>query len=185
MELQATARRSSVNQSTPSAYPSHTPPQLDDLSADLSIILSDTLTTSISTHVAPQLVIIPNGKRWRLSLEVVIISDAGNILDALVIASRTALWDLRIPRTRGVEYRKTPQQDSTMDVDRPSSSGDAFKSAVGKGMTKYDGGSGGRKGGGADFELEDYWDDGAPLKNREALPVCVTLNLVSGLRRWR
>lgn len=66
-----------------------------------------------------------------------------------------------------------------MDVDRPSSTGDAFKSAVGKGVSKYDGGAGGRKGAGADFELEDYWDDGAPLKNREALPVCVTLNLVS------
>lgn len=29
-----------------------------------------------------------------------------------------------------------------------------------------------------DFELEDYWDDGSPLKDRESLPVCVTLNLV-------
>ncbi|KAG8841823.1 hypothetical protein FRB96_006777 [Tulasnella sp. 330] len=170
---------------TPSAYPSLTPPQLDDLSTDLSIILSDALITSIHTHVAPQLVITPNGKRWHISLEAVITSDSGNVIDALVIASRTAFWNLRIPRTRSVEYRKTFQQDDgglTMDVDQPSSTGDAFKSAVGKGVRKYDGGSGkgavGRKGGGADFELEDYWDDGVPLKNREALPVCVTLNLL-------
>ncbi|KAG9024979.1 hypothetical protein FRB95_010826 [Tulasnella sp. JGI-2019a] len=165
---------------TPSAYPSHTPPQLDDLSTDLSIILYDTLVTSIRTHITEQLIILPNAKAWHLSVEAVIISDSGNILDALVIAARTALWDLRIPRTRSVEYRKTVQQDEAMtdSDDRP----DAFKTAIGQGVSKYGGESGksggGKKGTGADFELEDYWDDGVPLKHRERLPVCVTLNLL-------
>lgn len=37
----------------------------------------------------------------------------------------------------------------------------------------------GSKSGAGDFELPDYWDDGEPLENREALPVCITYNMVS------
>lgn len=36
-----------------------------------------------------------------------------------------------------------------------------------------------RGGGGAEFDLEDFWDEGEPLWNRDALPIGMTLNLVS------
>jgi exosome complex component RRP42 len=93
-----------------------------------------------------------------------VLSDAGNIYDALFMAARAALWDTRVPRTRAVEYRPDTKKDGDMDVDpeqqsaldtRPSANAPA-----------------------ADFELEDYWDDGAVLGGRDVWPVSVTLNLV-------
>lgn len=33
-------------------------------------------------------------------------------------------------------------------------------------------------GGGAEFDLEDYWDEGECLRNRDALPIGMTMNLV-------
>ncbi|KAG9049996.1 hypothetical protein FS837_008176 [Tulasnella sp. UAMH 9824] len=156
--------------STPSAYPHHTMPQLDDLSSDLSALLQQALQSS-SNIWAPQLVIIPKKKRWHLNLEAVIISDSGNILDTLVIAARAALWDLRVPRTRNLDFQRQterPTTDDAMEIDE--SKGDALGSAV-KGARAAKKPAG-------DFELEDYWDDGSPLKDRESLPVCVTLNLL-------
>ncbi|KAG9004283.1 hypothetical protein FRB90_011010 [Tulasnella sp. 427] len=155
---------------TPSAYPHHTMPQLDDLSSDLSALLQQALQSSDNIW-APQLVIIPKKKRWHLNLEAVVISDSGNILDTLVIAARAALWDLRIPRTRNLEFQRQtarPATDEDMQVDEPK--GDALGSAVkGSRVAKKPAG---------DFELEDYWDDGLPLKGRDVLPICVTLNLL-------
>ncbi|KIO20480.1 hypothetical protein M407DRAFT_136783 [Tulasnella calospora MUT 4182] len=155
---------------TPSAYPQHTMPQLDDLSSDLSALLQQSLQSSANI-LAPQLIIIPKKKRWHLNLDAVIISDSGNILDTLVIAARAALWDLRVPRTRNLDFQrqtKRPTTDDAMEVDE--SKRDALGSAVkGSRVAKKPAG---------DFELEDYWDDGSPLKERESLPVCVTLNLL-------
>lgn len=165
------SRNSKHFDSTPSAYPHHTMPQLDDLSSDLSALLQQSLESASNTW-SPQLVIIPKKKRWHLNLEAVVISDSGNILDTLVIAARVALWDLRVPRTRNLEYQRQtehPATDDAMEVDE--SKRDAFGSAVkGSRVAKKPTG---------DFELEDYWEDGLPLKGRDSLPVCVTLNLVS------
>jgi exosome complex component RRP42 len=105
-----------------------------------------------------------------MTLEAVIISDSGNVLDALVVASRAALWDLRIPRTKGLDYQPAQSAAEEMEVDAAGK--DAFKSAIiGPRQAKST----------VDFELEDYWDGGVPLQGREALPVCITLNLVSKL----
>lgn len=149
-------------------------PQLDDLSADLLALFQQTLASS-SNVWGPQLVIIPKKKRWHVHLEGVIISDYGNVLDTLVIAARAALWDLRVPRTRNLEVQREtarPAIDDAMEVD--ATKADALGSAVkGTRVSKKPGG---------DFELEDYWDDGVPLKGRDTLPVCVTLNLVRPLQ---
>ncbi|KAG8900925.1 hypothetical protein FRC00_010127 [Tulasnella sp. 408] len=145
-------------------------PQLDDLSSDLSALLQQALQSS-SNIWAPQLVIIPKKKRWNLNIEAVIISDSGNILDTLVIAARAAMWDLRVPRTRNLDFQRQtgrPKTDDAMEIDEGK--GDALGSAV-KGARAAKKPAG-------DFELEDYWDDGSPLKDRESLPVCVTLNLL-------
>lgn len=122
-----------------------------------------------SVAVSPQLIVVPKKKRWHLALEAIIISDAGNVLDALVIAARAALWDLRIPKTRGLEYQGDKPKPTVADEMEVDESKDAFKSALqGTRQTRS----------AVDFELEDYWDDGAPLDSREGLPVCVTLNIV-------
>jgi exosome complex component RRP42 len=96
-----------------------------------------------------------------------VLSDAGNIYDALFMAARAALWDTRVPRTRAVEYRRDKKEGGKggdeMDVDSEPQSGLDTRRA---------------KAPAADFELEDSWDDGAVLGGRDAWPLSVTLNLV-------
>jgi len=101
-------------------------------------------------------------------------SDAGNVYDALFMAAYAALWDTKVPRTRPVEYRSsttgvrgTVGASRDMDVDTTGDSG--FNVRDVQTVT--------------DFELEDYWDEGEPLKGRDSWPVCITLNLVSR-RGW-
>lgn len=110
---------------------------------------------------------MPKKKRWHLSFEATVISDAGNIIDALVIASHAALWSLKIPKTRALEYHPEKKRGDEMDLDE--SKMDTLKTAI----TRP------KKLKASDFELEDYWDDGRPLQDRERLPVCITLNVVS------
>lgn len=81
--------------------------------------------------------------------------DAGNVQDAIFIAARAALWDLRIPVTRSVEFKSTGKEGAGMDT---------FADIVSNKVV--------------DFELTDYWGDGEVLKGREDLPVCLTLNIV-------
>ena len=96
------------------------------------------------------------------------LSDAGNVYDALFMAARAALWDTRVPRTRAVEYRRDnggrrgAKGGDDMDVDPESQSGLDTRS----------------KASATDFELEDSWDEGPVLGGRDAWPVCITLNLV-------
>lgn len=96
-----------------------------------------------------------------------VLSDAGNVYDALFMAARAALCDTRVPRTKAVEYRPNKREGERdggdMDVDSEQQSGLDTRRA---------------KAPAADFELEDYWDDGAVLGGRDAWPVSVTLNLV-------
>ncbi|KAG8969961.1 hypothetical protein FRC03_012414 [Tulasnella sp. 419] len=155
---------------TSAAYPYHTNNQLEDLSSDLSSTLFQLLSSSAfllpdTASNNSQLSIIPQRKHWHLTLEAVIICDSGNVVDALFIAARAALWDLRIPKTRSLEYRGP--QTQTMDIDQGPGH-DAFKTVADKKESTHV----------IDFELEDNWDDGVPLEDREALPVCVTLNLL-------
>ena len=104
-----------------------------------------------------------------MSLDAVILADSGNVVDALFIAARAALWDTKVPRTRAVEYRvpagaKPIANDApgAMDVDEGTSGFDT------RGVSRT----------AADFELPDYWDEGEVLQGREKWPVCITLNLV-------
>lgn len=111
--------------------------------------------------------ILPGRKAWVLSLDVLVISDAGNVYDAMFMASQAALWDTKVPRTRAVEYRAQGglsggKEGGDMDVDAASQSG--FNVRAERAV--------------ADFELEDYWDEGEPLAGRDQWPVCISLNLV-------
>jgi exosome complex component RRP42 len=119
----------------------------------------------------PQLNIIQHKKAWLIHLDALVLSaDGGNLYDALIIAARSALWDLKLPKTRGIGYNSAPnlaedEENQERDVDMVG-----FSALL----------KGGKRGKGneIDFELESYWDEGEPLQDRELLPVSVTLNLV-------
>ena len=151
-----------AKKSSPAAYSYLSATALDDLQHDYSAILNDVL--SHASLRPPNLGIIPGRKAWLLTLDLMVLSDAGNIYDALFMAARAALWDTRVPRTRAVEYRPNKKGGGDgMDVDsEPQSALDTR----------------GTKAPAADFELEDSWDDGVVLGGRDAWPLSVTLNLV-------
>jgi exosome complex component RRP42 len=155
-----------AKKSSPAAYSYLSAAALDDLQHDYSATLHDVL--SHASLRPPNLGIIPGRKAWLLTLDLMVLSDAGNVYDALFMAARAALWDTHVPRTRAVEYRPDKKGrekgvGGDMDVDSELQSGlDTRRS----------------KAPATDFELEDYWDDGAVLGGRDAWPVGVTLNLV-------
>ncbi|KAH9171319.1 ribosomal protein S5 domain 2-type protein [Lactarius sanguifluus] len=152
---------------SPAAYSYLPAAALDDLQHDYSTVLH-----GVFSHASlrpPNLGIIPGRKAWLLTLDLMVLSDAGNVYDALFMAARAALWDTRVPKTRAVEYRRgiggKAKGDSDMDVDPESQSGLDTRS----------------KPSATDFELEDSWDEGPVLGGRDTWPVCITLNLFPGL----
>jgi len=95
-----------------------------------------------------------------------VLSDSGNVYDALFLAARSALCDTKVPKTRSVQYQPKSNVLSDQDVEMSADgSGSIFNTR--------------EIANAADFELADYWDDGEPLKITQEWPVCVTLNLVS------
>lgn len=153
---------------SPAAYPHLSSSALDELQYDYTTVLHQTLSHP-SLHPS-NLGILPRKKSWLLSLDITVISDAGNAYDVMFMAARAALWDTKVPRTRSVQYaaRKgaavtIPAGDANMDVDAdgvPESGFDTRRIPTA-----------------TDFEIPDYWDEGEPLKGRELWPVCVTLNI--------
>lgn len=137
----------------------------------MTTILHETLSHH-TLHPA-NLTIIPYKKSWLLNLDLIVLSDSGNVYDALFMAARAALFDTKVPRTRSVEYKakksggvgtgKEKGGGGDMDVDQEVGSGFDTRHHVGKAT---------------DFELPDYWDEGEVLDGRDRWPVCVTLNLV-------
>ena len=156
--------------SSPSAYPHLSSNALDELQYDLTTILHQTFAHP-SLHPS-NLGILPHKKAWLLSLDLVVLADAGNALDALFMAARAALWDTKVPRTRPIQYqarRGVAENPDAMEVEGDPSAGtrSAFDTRDMKRAA-------------ADFELPDYWDEGEVLDGRDRWPVCVTLNLVRG-----
>ena len=149
--------------SSPAAYPHLSSPALDDLSYDMTIILNQCLSHP-SLH-PKNLGIIPRRKSWLLNLDVMVLSDSGNVYDALFLAARSALWDTKVPKTRNVQYQPKSNILGDQDVEMGADgSGSAFNT---RDVAKA-----------ADFELADYWDEGEPLDINQEWPVCVTLSLV-------
>lgn len=158
-----------IEDSSPAAYPHLSTGALDDLQHDMTSILHQTLSHH-SLH-PKNLGIIPHKKSWLLNLDIIVLSDSGNVYDAMFMAARAALWDTKVPRTRSIEYKakkggisgKEKGGDGGMDVDEKATSG--FD-------TRY------HTTNATDFELPDYWDEGEVLDGRERWPICITLNLV-------
>ena len=154
--------------SSPAAYPHLSPNALDDLQYDYTTVLHQVLSHP-SLH-PKNLGILPNKKSWLLNLDLVVLSDAGNVYDAMFMAARSAMWDTRVPITRAVQYH--------------AKSGDATKPAGGKMDTEetLSGFDTRQIPSAADFDLPDYWDEGEVLGGRELWPLCITLNIVSTAR---
>ncbi|KAF8639306.1 hypothetical protein AX17_001587 [Amanita inopinata Kibby_2008] len=153
---------------SPAAYPHLSSNALEDLQQDMTTILHQTIAHR--TLHPNNLGILRGKKSWLLHLDVLVLSDAGNVYDVIFMACRAALWDTKVPRTRGVEYKarkraseKISSEPGNMDVDE-SMTASGFDTRQ---LSKA-----------ADFELPDYWDEGEVLDGRERWPVCVTLNLV-------
>ena len=139
----------------------------EDPCSDLQLYLQ-TLFSSICR--LQQLTIIQNKKAWLIHLDVIILSaEGGNLYDAVTTTARAALWDLKIPKTRGIGYNPPSaieEEEIERDVEMIGFNA-LLKSKKGKGSADVD------------FELESYWDEGEPLEDRELLPVSITLNIVS------
>ncbi|KIM79369.1 hypothetical protein PILCRDRAFT_823625 [Piloderma croceum F 1598] len=134
--------------------------------------MSTVLHQTLSHHsLRPKnLGIIRHKKSWLLNLDLIVLSDSGNIYDAMFMAARAALWDTKVPRTRSVEYKAMKggtmwreRGDDDMDMDAGIRSGFDTRQYTNKAT---------------DFELPDYWDEGEVLDGRDKWPVCVTLNLL-------
>jgi exosome complex component RRP42 len=126
---------------------------IDDLSSDLSSILQTTL--SHPTLHPKNLSILPRSKAWLLHLDLLVLSDQGNIIDALFLAAHAALRDTRVPRTRAISFRtdkENVENSSGLDTRQ---------------VTRA-----------TDFEVPDYWDEGELLDARGCWPIAVTLNVV-------
>ena len=143
--------------SSPSAYPHLSYSSIDEMQADFSQILNSTLAHS--SLLPSNLGILPNKKSWLLNLDCIVLSDAGNVYDALFMAARAALWDTRVPMTRPLKC-KIPQRWTEEHMDKSGFDTRQISQAT-------------------DFELQDYWNEGEVLQGRDRWPVCVTLNLVS------
>ncbi|CAD6571680.1 MAG: hypothetical protein CYPHOPRED_004546 [Cyphobasidiales sp. Tagirdzhanova-0007] len=137
------------------------------------------LTSSLAHH--PQLVILPFQKYWQLHIDISILSSGGggNLYDILSIAVRSALWDLKIPRTKPVAYVKPGSKARGDDTEEGGESGMKALLKGKKGALDLRKGSAGGKGtGAADFEILDYEAEaGEQLNDREKLPLSLSLNL--------
>ena len=94
-------RKPMATGSSPAAYLSSFLNLLDDLQSDLTILLDTSSELFHPSHRPTNLVIMPGKKVWAEKLDVVMFADGGNIVDCLVLACCPALWDTKIPHTKG------------------------------------------------------------------------------------
>ena len=131
----------------------------------LTIHLLNHLTSLFAyLSLCPQLLILPQRKAWKLTLDTIILSaDGGNLFDIVTLAVRVALEDLKIPKVKPVGY--VPSASVNNEGEGSQGIDSLLKSANNKSKNLQ-------------FELESYWDEGEPLEEKDKLPLSVTLNLV-------
>ncbi|SCZ96757.1 BZ3500_MvSof-1268-A1-R1_Chr4-1g06690 [Microbotryum saponariae] len=180
---------------SPTALPTLRPDLLPHLSALLTSLFSP---SSLPPSLLSQLIIIPHSKTWSLKLDLLILaSQAGNIVDLVLVAARSALATTRLPRTRAVEYRAPPLTMGT--VSAVEGEGWEAEAGVGPGTIEsgfaglVKGGKGGSKA--MDFELVQRHDgrmvdgreveeddrNGVRLIGWRELPIGFSLHLVNQL----
>lgn len=158
---------------------------LQSLHSDPTLSLTSHVHTLTAALLAnPQLIIVPGIRHWQLIIDIALLSaeGGGNLHDVVGIALKSALYDLRIPKTRQVTYVKPgsgiEKKAAAGDVDAGNEGDVGIKALLQGKKAAFEARA--TKGGAADFELLEYEADaGEPLKDRDSLPVSVTLNLVS------
>ena len=104
----------------------------------------------------------------------VLSTSAASLLPTLILASRAAFTDLRVPKTKRIGWEAATTTSTTSDERETDLSGikAAVRAGKGKGKTAVRGGE--------DWDLDpgDSGDGAAYIGDREGLPVVVTLNLV-------
>ncbi|RKP10191.1 ribosomal protein S5 domain 2-type protein [Thamnocephalis sphaerospora] len=84
----------------------------DDLNTELSEAVTRALTGPQSGLNLRQLCIVPGMHCWVLNIDAIVLNYGGNVVDALLIATRAALADTRVPRTVVQEM-----EDGAMDFE--------------------------------------------------------------------
>lgn len=116
----------------------------------------------------------------QLHIDFLSVGGGGNLYDIMSIAIRSALYDLKIPRTRPVAYMQSGAAQGKAAGDEDEGEDVGMKALL-KGRknakTQQD-----KQATAADFELLDYEaDTGEHLRDRDSLTVAVSLYLVSVL----
>ncbi|KAH8105385.1 ribosomal protein S5 domain 2-type protein [Cristinia sonorae] len=153
---------------SPAAYPHLSPNALDDLQHDYTTTLHQVISHP-SLH-PKNLGILRGKKAWLLNLDLVVLSDAGNVYDALFMAARAAMWDTKVPATRAVQYtaKGGNAKKPADEIEKMETEGDAPSGFDTRQIPSA-----------TDFDLPDYWDEGEVLSGRDMWPLCVTLNIHS------
>ena len=118
----------------------------------MSILLHQVLANR--TLHPSNLRILRGKKSWLLHLDIVVLSDAGNIYDVMFMAARAALWGTKVPRTRGVEYKASKGGKGAGGTDV----GETISGFNTRQIPKA-----------TDFELHDYWDEGEMLDRKSVV----------------
>lgn len=132
--------------------------------------MSATYASFLSDYFLPCVPALPitSTKYFTPTLHLTVLSADGNVCSALVIAARAAFSDLRVPVTKNVGVEST-EAEAAMGQDLAGIKGAIAAGKGGKGRAKA------RARGGDDWDIDGTTDT---LKERENLPVPVTLNLV-------
>lgn len=159
---------------------------LETLSVSLSSMVNSVFSSRSSPIPLRQLVIIDNAKHWTVYIDLLVNSLAGgNLFDAAFASIFSALYNTRIPTTRGVAF----EAPATLDASEGAFSnaqGDLDQMGI-KGLLKKKPKNTApkRKGPAAasnskvvDFELENNGQDGSLLSGRQDLPLCITVNIL-------
>lgn len=142
---------------TPQALPALNSSELSKLSAAYAALLAEHFVPSV-----PRLVITET-KAFVPTLHLALLSADGGVAAALALSARAAFVDLQVPKVKVVEWEGEEENKDLAGI----------KGAIGAGKGK----------GRARARGADDWDidgDTEDMKEREELPVCVTLNLVPG-----
>lgn len=170
---------------TPQAFPHLSTQALSSLSSRYSNLLVDHFVPFL-----PPLTILPNKKYFQPQIHLTVLSaSSGSVIPTLFLAARCAFANLHVPLTKSIGWEAVVGDG--MDEDGP---GERAGTGFGGGEGGISGAVRAAKGNQAlprgipvdDWDLEDLGGgeegEGELLDNevRKGLPVCVTLNLVSG-----